>query len=274
MATATEAREYDKRVGRTLSRVIGGYIASRTFRVDTDDPIDIYTASGMPAIGDQYPGFPTGGFDCRAYQIQPEVPKGGGPGPSGSGTNTGLTYVRVDYRTAGIGFGPGPNQEPFDPQPGDSYTVETTTAGSIEINTAISGDPIKPVQRQVTGISLVTRVYKSAATAYLPEVVRIRDSTNSASVTVPNFMGVGTSTGILFAANTLLFSGHRKEIVRPGLIAVDYEFLAAPPGTGPGQGHVYYYQEEDENGVPIASFGPEVIYPSLAWDTADLFGVS
>lgn len=278
MATAIESRDYRNGYGARVREVAGGYEGRRTFRVDSDDPIEVITASGLPDIGDEFPGFPLNGVSCRCYSVDPSVPRGGGPGPDGLGDNIGLTYVEALYRTPSLGGGGGgPSPEPSDPVAGDSYTIITTNISSVEINTDISGTAIKPTQRQVTEISAVVRVYKSAF-SWLTEMVRIRDSLNDANVTLPNLGGYNSGINRMFPASTLLAGATRTEIVRPGLVAAEMEFSIAPPRTGgspaPGEEFAYFYQKEDDDGVPFESIGPLAIYPSKTWDTAVLFGAS
>lgn len=276
MATATEYKDYSKGFGRPPSRVSGGYEGKRTFLVNSDVPADIYAATGMPAFGDEFPGFPISSVSCKAWKIEPAVPKGG-PGPGGSGSNPGWTWVDVYYRTPSLGYGGGPNPEPIDPVAGDRYTLINFNAGGVEINTDTSGTAIKPTTRDVsTGVAIV-RVYKSGI-SHRAEYTRIKDSVNSASVTLHNRLGVGSGVNETFAARTLRMQGMREEVVRPGLILVEYEIAIAEARTGgtpaPGEEHVYYYQEEDDDGTPISSVGPAEIYAVLTWDQTKLFGSS
>lgn len=277
MATATEDRDYSKGNGRTLKRVAGGYEGRRVFRVDSDDVVDVHSATGLPAIGDQFPDFPLSSVDCKCYEIVPRVPRGGGPGSGGGGSNPGLTYVDVMYRTPSLSYGPGPAPEPADPAAGDRYTLINFNKSSVEVETDTSGTAIKPTSRDVSTMVALARVYKSGLN-YLAEYDRIKDSVNSASVTLYNLMGYGSGVNQSFAARRLRMAGIRQEIIRPGLILVEYEIAIAPARTGgspaPGEEHVYYYQELDDDGVPTTSVGPNEIYEVLTWDQTDLFGAS
>lgn len=277
MATATEYKDYSKGFGRAPKKSAGGYEGRRTFLVDSDVPTDIYAATGLPAIGDEFPSFPLSGVSCKAYEIVPGVPMGG-PGPGGSGSNPGHTWVDVLYRTPSLSYGPGPAPEPSDPVAGDFYTLINFNKGSVEVETATNGDPIKPVSRDVSTMVALARVYKSGIN-YLAEYDRIKDSVNSAAVTLENLMGYNSGVDETFAARRCRMAGIRQEVIRPGLIMVEYEIAIAPVRSGgspaPGEEHVYYYNETDDDGIPTTTtVGPNEIYEVLTWDQTDLFGAS
>ena len=277
MATATEYRDYTKGMGKPPKKIDGGYEGVRTFLVDSDVPTDIYNATGLPAIGDEFPGFPISGVSCTVFEVEPRVPKGG-PGPSGLGSNPAHTWVDVRYRTSALGYGPGPNPEPIDPIAGDRYTLINFNAGSSEVNTDTSGNAIKPTSRDVTTGVAIVRVYKSGD-GHTDEVTRIKDSVNDAQVTLHNRLGVGSGINRNFAARTLRMAGSREEVIRPGLILVEYEIAIAEARTGgspaPGQAHVSFYTETDNDGNGTSTVvGPNEIYPVLTWDQTALFGPS
>lgn len=271
-----EYRDPTRNKGRDLRIIPGGYSGSVDFLADSDDPAAITQElfdNGPVWKGDEYPGFPIEGVSCPCVEIS--IPKAGfgGPGPGGSGDNPGGTWITASYRTPGSRQGGGIG-DPDDPQPGDAYTRMISGEQSVEISLDNSGNAIKPTNISVTIPEITVRVFKTG-NSWISHWLAIKDKLNDASVTLPNYAGYASGTNLVLAAKQLRIRGYTEDIIRPGLVAVNFKFELAKTGTSPGEEFRISWEQLDEDGNASSFISPpREIIPTATYNTTTLFGAS
>jgi len=254
MPTAVEIHDRPNGWYPKVSKDTRGYIAERYFRVNTQDEVDVFNATGLPALFDPHPSVP----GIVALRMDPELIGG----TDASGRN-GWIIIKVSYVPLATAQLDATATEDY------SFAEINQSTTQVRVNYSINpttGDTVKRIPETTieAGVSeLVVHGYKNSVTP-LTQWLQIVGTVNTNAVVVPPVRGL--SWTITAQPFELLARSLSIRAVRENLAEYIYTF-----GFGPAGSWLHRFQPEDENGEALGNVETAVVYREKVFPGAGVF---